>query len=129
LLAALVVIVLAVALEVRPDQRVAFRFWPALALPESCPSRTYLHLECAGCGLTRSFIYLAHGDLAASWSVHRLGWLVALAVVLQIPYRALALKTGSDAPLGRSLPQILGWLLLVLLLVNWLMKLIAGMAA
>jgi Protein of unknown function (DUF2752) len=125
-LAALVVIVLAMSLEVRADQRAALRFWPDIVLPESCLSRTLLHFECAGCGLTRSFIYLAHGEFGAAWRAHRLGWLLALAVLVQIPYRLVALRTSRAAPLGRSLPRIFGWSLLVLLLVNWLMKLIAG---
>ena len=96
--------------------------WP---LPESCPARSLLHIECPGCGLTRSFIHLAHGDWRASWNVHRVGWFLALAVVLQIPYRLVALRSDSGLPLGTSFPKLFGTLLIVLLLVNWLINLIS----
>jgi len=117
------VIALAAALEVRADQRVALRFCPGVVLPESCPSRSFLQVECAGCGLTRSFVHLAHGDFAASWSAHRLGWLLALAVVFQVPYRIVALRSENDTPLGRSFPGIVGWSLGLALIINWLIKL------
>jgi hypothetical protein len=35
-----------------------------------CPSKAWLHMECPGCGLQRSFISLLEGDLAASLQYH-----------------------------------------------------------
>jgi hypothetical protein len=32
----------------------------------SCPSKKYLHIECPGCGLQRSFIALLNGDIQSS---------------------------------------------------------------
>ncbi len=116
---------LALLLEVHSDQRVAFSFLPRWPLPETCPSRSLLHVECPGCGLTRSFVHLAHGDWQAAWAIHPVGILLALAVVLQIPYRIIALRSPTGAPLGTSFPKLFGTLLVVLLLVNWLAKLIA----
>jgi hypothetical protein len=120
------VIVLAFLLEVRSDQRVAFRFLPAWPLPETCVSRKLLHVNCPGCGLTRSFVYLAHGDWRPSWNVNRVGILLALVVVLQIPYRLWALCSPGQLPLGTSFPKTVGYLLVTLLFVNWLANLIAG---
>lgn len=128
LLISLAVLVLAAVLEVRADQRVFVRGFPDWPLPESCMSRLWLHVECPGCGLTRSFVYLAHGDLGAAWRLHRVGWLMALAVVAQIPYRALALATGKGMPLGTTFPKWFAWTLLVLLLVNWLINTFARLA-
>ena len=125
LVAAAAVVVLAFLLEVHSDQRVAFSSLPGWPLPETCPARSLLHIECPGCGLTRSFIHLAHGDWRASWNVHRVGWFLALAVVLQIPYRLVALRSSSGLPLGTSFPKLFGTLLIVLLLVNWLINLIS----
>jgi hypothetical protein len=119
------VVVLAFLLEVHADQRVAFRFLPECPLPETCPSRTLLHVDCPGCGLTRSFVHLAHGDWRASWKIQRVGMLLALAVVLQIPYRIAALLSPAGLPLGTSFPKLVGWLLVTLLFVNWLANLIA----
>ncbi len=119
------VIGLAFLLEVHADQRVAFRFLSGVPLPETCPSRTIFHVECPGCGLTRSFVHLAHGDWRASWNIHHVGMLLALAVVLQIPYRLIALRSPAGAPLGASFPRYFGAGLIVLLVVNWLMNLLA----
>jgi hypothetical protein len=121
---AVAVVGLTFLLEVRTDQRVAFRFLPDWPLPETCPSRTIFHVNCPGCGLTRSFVHLAHGDWRASWNVHHVGMLLALAVVLQVPYRVIALRSPGGAPLGSSFPKYFGSLLIVLLLVNWLMNLL-----
>ena len=125
LVISLAVVGLAFLLEVHADQRVAFRFLPDWPLPETCPSRTIFHFNCPGCGLTRSFVHLAHGDWRASWNIHHVGMLLALAVVLQIPYRVVALRAPSAAPLGTSFPKYFGSLLIVRLFVNWLMNLIA----
>jgi uncharacterized protein DUF2752 len=89
---AAVVVGLAFSLTVRDDQRVALRPLPYIALPESCPSKIYFGIDCPGCGLTRSFIHLAAGNLAASFSTHRVGWLMALAVLCQFPYRWFVLR-------------------------------------
>lgn len=127
LLISLAVVALAFLLEVRTDQRVFLRGFPELPLPEMCLSRSWLHVECPGCGLTRSFVYLAHGHWSESWHVHRFGWLLALTVAAQIPYRLVALRTGNAAPLGTTFPRIFGWTLIALLAINWLMKLLSSL--
>lgn len=124
----LAVVGLAFLLEVHSDQRVAFTFLPGFPLPESCPSRSLFHVDCPGCGLTRSFVHLAHGNWRAAWAIHRVGILLALAVVLQIPYRIAALRSPMGLPLGTSFPKFFGSVLVALLLVNWLAKVIARIA-
>jgi hypothetical protein len=122
------VIVLAFLLEVHAGEQVAFRFLPGWPLPETCPSRRLLHVNCPGCGLTRSFVYLAHGNWRAAWKVNRVGILLALLVVLQVPYRLWALCSPGRLPLGTSIPKFFGYLLVTLLLVNWLANLILRLA-
>ena len=36
----------------------------------ACPSKKYLHIECPGCGIQRSFIALLKGDFADSISLY-----------------------------------------------------------
>jgi Protein of unknown function (DUF2752) len=36
----------------------------------ACPSKKFLHIECPGCGLQRSYIALMKGDLAASFQLY-----------------------------------------------------------
>jgi hypothetical protein len=91
-------------------------------LPELCLSRTWLQLPCPGCGLTRSFIALGHGDLAAAWRYNPAGLYIFVLCVFQLPYRGWQLWR-----IGRSQREIdLGWfgyvavwLVPVLLLAQW----------
>jgi hypothetical protein len=91
-------------------------------LPPFCGSRTLLGVDCPGCGLTRSFVALAHGDLTRSLQFHRLGWLVAVCVAAQIPYRALSLAEMRVRSVQREWPLWLACGLTAVLLVNWLLK-------
>ena len=115
------VLVLSLLLQVRSDDHAAFVFLPDWPIPSSCPSQTIFHVDCPGCGLTRSLIYLAHGDWQHALAKHRLGWLLALAVVLQIPYRLAALLGRNRLPLGKRFPKLFGMALIVALIGNWLL--------
>jgi len=119
------VVLLAFLLKVRPDQRVEFGFLPSLPIPELCQSRALLGIDCPGCGLTRSFIHLAHGNFQASTAVNRVGWLLAVFVALQIPYRLWVLRHFGRRPLGDRAPWIILWSIMALLFANWIAKLIA----
>ena len=120
------VIAASLVFEVRPDQKVVLPWLPGLPLPASCLSKTLFHVDCPGCGLTRSFIHLAHGRFAQSITLHRLGWLLALTVLLQLPYRAFAMFSPRAEPLGRRFPQWLGMALIALLIANWAVNLVLG---
>jgi hypothetical protein len=108
-------------------------YLPGLAnhpLPATCPSRVLLHVDCPGCGLTRSFIATAHGQFARAYAFHRVGPLLFLLVLLQIPLRLYALRRHlleSQLP-GRAIARGLPWVLLAALLLNWLAKVITGEA-
>ncbi|MBN1911354.1 MAG: DUF2752 domain-containing protein [Pirellulales bacterium] len=78
-------------------------------------------VSCPGCGLTRSLIHLAHGRWRESFETHRLGWFLALAVLLQFPYRLLGLRHPNHMPLGRYVPVWFGHTLILLLIVNWIL--------
>ncbi len=122
---AIAVVAASLLLRVRPDEKVELTFlqgWPA---PGLCQSRVWFGWDCPGCGLTRSFIHLAHGDIAASLAVHRVGWLVALLVVLQVPYRLWAVHSADGRPLGQRAPWVIVWLLIGLLVANWVAQIVA----
>jgi len=92
------------------------------ALPTMCGSRLLFGMDCPGCGLTRSFVALAGGDLGESLRYHRLGWLLALAVVGQIPYRLYKLRELRERVVVRSWPVWFGYSLIAALILNWLLK-------
>jgi hypothetical protein len=113
------VVVLAALLTIRPDGRVAFGFFPSWPVPETCPAWRILHVRCPGCGLTRSIICLAHGHWNMSLHYHRLGWAVAIAILMQIPYRILCIQRGSCPGLNAKDTQWIGYALFAGLIMNW----------
>ena len=125
LFVAVAVVCLSFLLKVRPDQKVEFCFLPGWASPQTCLSRSIWGISCPGCGLTRSFIYLAHGRLAASVAANRVGWLLAVATLVQIPYRSYALYWLSTRGLPEPTPPISSVLfssiVVVALVGNWLL--------
>ncbi|HID24630.1 MAG TPA: DUF2752 domain-containing protein [Planctomycetaceae bacterium] len=122
LAAAMAVAVLSCVLRVRSDERVEFRFVPGHPLPEVCGVRRFFGVECPGCGLTRSFIYLAQGNWRASLAEHRVGWLLALALLLQFPYRLAALHWIDRELFGRRLADLFTYGLLTVLFVDWALR-------
>ncbi len=126
LLVAVVAVVFSFVLRVRPDQRVELRWLPNYPAPEMCAWRTWTGLDCPACGLTRGFIRLAEGDCSAALALNRASLLLAVAVLLQFPYRLLALSGSS---FGRRLsesswPNAFGWVLIAALTGNWLLRLL-----
>ncbi|MCA9064908.1 MAG: DUF2752 domain-containing protein [Planctomycetaceae bacterium] len=112
------VLLLSFQLHVVSEDRVALRILPRLLLPETCFTKSVFSTECPGCGLTRSFIYLAEGNLQQSLQMNRFGWVMAIAVLLQIPYRISSLCMGRRAvPLW--LCRWFGYLLIAGLVINW----------
>ncbi|NQV28507.1 MAG: DUF2752 domain-containing protein [Rhodopirellula sp.] len=118
------VVVLMFLLQVRNDQRVEFYFLPGIPFPESCFSRSLFGIDCPGCGLTRSFIYLAAGRVIESFSANRIGWLLMVAVLIQFPYRMMAIRhidRGQEPPFVRWHTPFSA-VLIVALISNWLLK-------
>jgi hypothetical protein len=123
LIIAAFVIVAAFFLQVAPDgDHVSLRNVPSALVPPMCMSREYLGIRCPGCGLTRSFIYLAHGDWAASWRSHHLGWLLAAAVLAQVPYRLHELYRPRHRKWLPVFSRWFGIALIVLLIGNWVVE-------
>ncbi len=63
-----------------------------LGLPP-CPSMLLFHRPCPGCGLTTSWTYLLHGDLAASFHAHPFGPLLYLLFTVGTGFAAYGLFT------------------------------------
>ena len=110
----------AFCLQVLPDgDRVSLRGASEVKVPPLCLARNYLGIKCPGCGLTRSFVYLAHGDVAASLRAHRLGWVLFALTLSQIPYRLGAAFRPPRTKAPGRFGKWVGWVLMVLMLANW----------
>ncbi len=95
-------------------------------LPELCHMRRFTGLDCPGCGLTRSFISLGHGDVVAAWQFNPAGILLFGLLVAQLPYRSLQLwriRRAQPEWYPRSLFTWLTVALISLLLMQWIIKL------
>ena len=123
---AITVIAIAEVLQVLPDGRIALIGWESSPLPHTCVSRRLWNVSCPGCGLTRSFVYLAHGQWRESLTVNRVGWVLALLVAVQIPYRILCLaRPRSALPQGWANPILIA--VACLLMANWLVNLVLAL--
>lgn len=118
---ATLILLLAALLQVREDQLVEFRFAPGHPFPEVCTMKRVLHADCPGCGLTRSFVHLMHGDVSSSQHVHPFGWMLFLLTLAQFPYRLWAMRSPHRAPFGHLVPwtPLLG--IMVLVWSRWLL--------
>jgi hypothetical protein len=119
-----VAIALSLVLEIRDSKQVIV---PLLnrPLPELCTFRRLMGIDCAGCGLTRSFISLGHLRPADAWKYHPAGPFLFALAAFQIPYRSLQLwrlsRGQSELRLGKS-ENIVIYSLAVLLLVVWIVR-------
>lgn len=109
-------LLLAIALRFNGDGHLAAG---GVSLPPVCGSRILFGVECPGCGLSRSFVALARGDVAASIRFHRVGWVMALLAATQIPYRLWRLhqlRTSLPTP---QWTRWFGYAVIAMLVVNW----------
>ncbi len=125
LLVACFVLVMSFVLRMNDEGRVVVGFNSGCPLPETCLSHSLFNVSCPGCGLTRSFVCLAHGDWESSLRMHRIGWILALAIALQFPYRIVSLRRPGKEVLGTLAPRLFGHLLIALLIGNWVFNLVA----
>lgn len=126
LLGGLLVLLAAAGGQTRSDGVVQLGGWE---MPTTCHVKLATGLDCAGCGLTRSFVAIAHGDLAGALALNWLGLPLFGLLLGQIAWRVAVL---AHAPVERRCSWLSdgAWLLfagLVLLAVAvWLVRLVAG---
>lgn len=100
--------------------------WLNMALPSTCSMQNMVGIDCPGCGLTRSFISLAHGNLDASLAFNPAGILVFGVVLFQIPYRIAQmwrLHRGLPA-WNLNFPSLWVWGVIgIALMTQWIWKL------
>jgi hypothetical protein len=87
LLLATGVVLLSMLMQLHDSQQVNIPFTQT-PMPELCSFRRFTGMDCAGCGMTRCFISLGHGDVAKAWSYNPAGILLYAMVLFQIPFRA-----------------------------------------
>ncbi len=94
-------------------------------MPPCCPSQAVLGVNCPGCGLTRSFVCTADGDLGQAVSYNRLGPAMFVFVAL-IFLVNLARWIGAPRFLPLGLGDRIAAALITLLILNWAFNLCVG---
>ncbi|MGV9711706.1 DUF2752 domain-containing protein [Gordonia sp. NPDC003424] len=84
--------------------------------PDLCPFRRMTGLPCPACGLTRSWVALAHGDLSAAFGYNLFGPLFMLVAVIATGAAIVALVTGKPV-LGRLRTGLTGRIAIGVLIV------------
>lgn len=123
------------ALFVLPLTSVVFAvsaLWSPSELPGVvlCPFRALTGLPCPGCGMTRAFCSLGHGDLTGAFGYNALApFVFAAALLLWAHALATVLKLDSArAALERLKPtQRAAGFMLAVTLVWWVVRLSAGL--
>ncbi len=86
-------------------------------LPSVCPFYNLTGLPCPGCGLTRAFVCLGHGQWQASLHWHPLGWLIYwIFALLWLRAGAYWLHGVTLLPLSPRTSSHLGWAATIVLL-------------
>lgn len=92
----------------------------------SCPFYSLTSIPCPVCGITRSSALIARGDIIGGFRAHPLGPLLALLMVLAIPYSVWVLITdrgeSASKPVGApgtARGKWILWLAAALILASW----------
>jgi len=123
-------LLLAVALRLNARGDVLLPYTSGPPLPAACLTRQLLHMDCPGCGMTRSFIAMAHGQASLALAYHRLGPALFLYVLLQVPLQAHVLLTGRTELLvirPRYATAVI-WAFIIALWLNWGYNVLSGVA-
>lgn len=102
--------------------------WPGVTIPETCAMHVRLGMDCPGCGLTRSFIHMAHGDVVSAMRLNPVGLVVFSFVVLQLPLALLHICQirGRFVEWWTRWNQFMLVALMVALTLQWLVRLCSG---
>lgn len=66
-----------------------------------CPFRALTGLPCPGCGLTRSFVMLAHGDVGQAFSYNFFGPIFFAVIVVAVGFAIASLVSRRPAVLNK----------------------------
>ena len=108
-------------------ESLVFLPWSSLPMPESCAAKQLFGISCPGCGLTRAFIAISHGNWDRAWFFNPASFLVYLFVIVQIPWRCFQMWRIAI----NRYPVFSVWLFLPLavvaagLILQWIVKLVS----
>lgn len=119
---ALIVIAMSFAMTVTGTR---FVYFPGalLPVPESCTTRLFFGIDCPGCGMTRAFISISHGQFAQAWNFNPASFIAYFFVAVQLPWQLLQMHRiwqGRSAiesiwiyvlPIAMAAAMVIQWLI------------------
>jgi len=123
----IVVLVVSLALSPPSETKLALPL-VGIELPSLCVWRNTTGISCPGCGLTRAFVCLAHGQWSQAWKYNPAGVLMFAGLLAQLPYRGVQLWRLSRRrrEWDGLLLSIAMWALILSLLLQWTIRLATG---
>jgi len=70
-------------------------------IPILCSFRRITGYGCPGCGLTRSFVFMAHFRPLEAFQMNYMGPVLFLGFAFQIPYRLFTVWRGNPRKMGK----------------------------
>jgi hypothetical protein len=97
-----------------------------VALPDICLTKSVLGVPCPGCGMTRSFIAIAHGQWRRAWDFNPVSFLMFVFIAGQIPWRFWQIRRILHHqveldPIVFFIPMVV---MVVLLFTQWFVKML-----
>jgi hypothetical protein len=121
LLGAMAVLAAAALLRLEPGGKVEMP--GAGGLPALCMWKSTVGINCPGCGLTRAFVAIAHGQWTAAWKFNGASPFIFALVVYQVPFRIVQIwrMRGGKREFAHSpmLIALLAWGAVAALLAQW----------
>ncbi len=124
-----IVLALAIFLELGDGEKHVALGRTGVTLPGVCAWRNLTGVGCPGCGMTRCFISLAHGDILRAWRFNPAGFLAFGFLLFQFPYRAVQLRQIRHGRKELNLARIghvFVWVLVAAIIAQWITRSIAG---
>ncbi|MFK7769095.1 MAG: DUF2752 domain-containing protein [Mariniblastus sp.] len=94
-------------------------------MPPTCASRRLFDLECPGCGMTRAFISISHGQFARAWKFNPASFIVYAFAAAQIPWHLMQiwrLRTNR-LPVAWTWTYFIPIFIVIVMLSAWIWKL------
>ena len=125
-LAALFIIVMSFAMSVAGTK---FVYLPGalLPMPESCTSKMLLGIDCPGCGMTRAFISISHGQFVHAWNFNPASFVAYLFVAVQLPWQILQMWRiwQRRPPIDNLWIYFLPVVMVVAMISQWLVRIVS----
>jgi hypothetical protein len=94
-------------------------------MPGICTSRRVLGIDCPGCGMTRAFISISHGQLTRAWQLNPASLVMYLFVAVQIPWHGIQIwrLRNHRRPIQWNWVYLTPIGVVIMLMISWVWKL------